>query len=171
MPSADTAPSGQLVGGVWGSYARSAYDATESLRGRPETIKFGGSRVSVSYAPSSFLELALRGTAESQFLTSGAAVSENEFGLSQLGFGVKTLLTPGPNRAFRVAALVDVASSLGSANALAGSWDNDGVNVAGRLAFTYADGYPSRRACAARWAVIRTRRATSTSGLGVERRV
>jgi outer membrane protein OmpA-like peptidoglycan-associated protein len=137
--SAELQPRGYVGGTVWGQYARAVYLPSESPRGQAETIKFGDTGISVGYVPSPFVELALRGSGQGQFLTSYAAdVSESEFGLSEIGFGVKALLTPASRQDFRLAAELDLASSTGSSNALAGSWDSDGLDVGGRLAFTYA---------------------------------
>lgn len=137
--SAELQPQGYVGGTVWGQYARAVYMPNESPRARAETVKFGDAGVSIGYVPSPFVELALRGTAQAQFLTSAAAnASESEFGLSNIGFGVKTLLTPASRQDFRLAAELDVATTTGSSNALAGSWDADGFDVGGRLALTYA---------------------------------
>lgn len=151
VESADPNPVGTLSGAVWGSYARAQFEASESIHGRPETVKFGGTLLALTYVPSSTFELALRGAAETQLLNSEVAgVSESKFGLQSLGLGAKALLTPADRKDFRVAALLDVGTSLGNANALAGSWDSDGFDITGRLALTYtspmADGTKSLRA-------------------------
>lgn len=138
LPSADVGAPGFFGGTVWGSYARGAYESWESVRDRPETIKFGGSQVALGYAPTPRIELALHGSAETQFLNSeAAAVSANSFGISNLGLGVKTLLNPGEGRPVRVAALLDFASSLGNDDAFAGSWNADAFDITGRVALTY----------------------------------
>ncbi len=138
VPSADPHPVGYLAGTFWGSYARVQYEATESPNGRPETVKFGGSSLAVTYAPSRMFELALHGAAETQFLNSeAAAVSESKFGLQGIGLGAKALLTPESRQDFRLAALLDLGTTLGNQDALAGSWDSDGFDITGRLALTY----------------------------------
>ena len=137
--SAELQPRGYVGGTVWGQYARALYMPNESPRGRAETVKFGDTGVSVAYVPSPYVELALHGSGQAQFLTSYAAgVHESEFGLSNIGLGVKALLTPAAREDLRLAAEVDLASTTGSSNALAGSWDADGLDFGGRLAFTYA---------------------------------
>lgn len=151
VPSADPHAVGYLAGTFWGSYARVQYEATESPNGRPETVKFGGSSLAVTYAPTAMFELALRGSAETQLLDSeAAAVSESKFGLTDVGLGAKALLTPESSKDFRLAALLDLGAALGNRNALAGSWDPDGFDITGRLALTYvapaAEGRPGLRA-------------------------
>jgi outer membrane protein OmpA-like peptidoglycan-associated protein len=139
VPSADPHAVGYLAGTFWGSYSRVQYEASESPNGRPETVKFGGSSLAVTFAPASMFELALRGSAETQFLDSApASISERKFGLHEIGLGAKALITPESRQDFRVAALLDVGTTLGNREALAGSWDSDGFDILGRLALTYS---------------------------------
>ncbi|MFN8180097.1 MAG: OmpA family protein [bacterium] len=137
--SAELPPQGYVAGTVWGQYGRGVYMPFQSPRGRAETVKFGDTGLSIEYAPSTFVELALRGTAQAQFLKSYAAgASETSFGIGDVGLGVKTLLTPASRKDFRLAAELDVATSTGSGDALEGSLDPNGFDIGGRLALTYA---------------------------------
>ena len=143
VESADPHAVGYLAGTVWGSYARAQYEATESINGRPETVKFGGTSLTVAYAPTSSVELALRGTSEDQMLRSEIAdVSQSKFGLRDLGLGVKAVLTPASRQDFRVAALLDVSTPIGNQQAVAGAWTSDGFDITGRFAMTYTSPAP-----------------------------
>ena len=73
--SADPHARGTISGTLHGLYAREAFSAIESPRNSPETVKFGAGRLALSYAPTPFVELALRGTVESQFVNSEQRVA------------------------------------------------------------------------------------------------
>ncbi|MGH2570270.1 MAG: hypothetical protein ACRDGR_03540, partial [bacterium] len=66
--SAEPAAPGYLAGSLFGAYAQEWYAASESPRNRSEKVGFGGGFLSISYSPTPFVELAVRGTVESQFV-------------------------------------------------------------------------------------------------------
>lgn len=135
--AADVSSPGAISGSVYGLYARSRYTAEQSARGTPEIVKFGGSALSLAYAPTPTVELALRGEFEGQAVTPGVGESESQIGLGMFAFGVKTLLTPADRTTWKLAAEVGAGTSAGDANALVGSWDPNGFDILGRLALTF----------------------------------
>jgi outer membrane protein OmpA-like peptidoglycan-associated protein len=140
--SAEPAAQGYVAGSLFGTYAREFYAASESQRDQREKVGFGGGFLSISYSPTAFVELALRGAVESQFAAPADAsvngVSESKIGAGDLGFHVKALLTPQEMRTFMVGAEGFVQSSMHDENALVGTWDTEGVGVGGRLNITAA---------------------------------
>jgi outer membrane protein OmpA-like peptidoglycan-associated protein len=137
--SAEPAAAGYLAGSLFGAYAREWYSAAESPRNRSEKVNFGGGFLSVSYSPTPFVELAVRGTVESQFVDAyNVGESESKVGAGDLGFHVKALLTPQEMRTFMVGAEGFVQSSLHDENALVGTWNTEGVGVGGRVNVTAA---------------------------------
>jgi outer membrane protein OmpA-like peptidoglycan-associated protein len=137
--SAEPAAPGYVAGTVYGSYARQFYSGAESPRGRSEKIGFGGGHVSFSFSPTHYVELALRGSVEGQFVDAfTVGESETKIGAGDIGFHVKTLLTPATMRNFMVGAEGFVASGLSDGNALIGTWDSPGLDIGGQLNLTYA---------------------------------
>ncbi len=135
--AADVAAPGYFAGSMYALYAREQFGAAQSPRGQNETVKFGGSTLSLLYAPTSFVELALGGDLEGQFVTPGVGESTSQLGLGMVSVGVKTLLTPADRTVWRLAAEFGAGTSTGDANALVGSWDPDGFDLEGRLALTF----------------------------------
>jgi len=138
--SADPHEAGYIVGTVHGLYARQQYPPGYGLPAHPEaeTVKFAGSMLSFAYTPSPFVELSLRGALEAQLVNSEPAdYSTKEFGISDIGLTVKTLLTPASRRDFMLGAELGLATTTGNQNAPVGTWDADGIDLSGRLALTY----------------------------------
>ena len=140
--SAEPAPPGYVAGTVYGSYARQFYPRSDSPRDHGEQVGFGAGFVSFSYAPTSYVELAIRGAVESQFVEQYAGPQPHEsvsqVGAGDIGFHVKTLLTPADMRTWMIGAEGWVASSTRNEDALVGTWYSEGVDVGGQMNLTYA---------------------------------
>jgi outer membrane protein OmpA-like peptidoglycan-associated protein len=113
--SADTGVPGYVAGSLYGAYAREFYSGPLSPRGRREEVKFGAGMFSLGFTPNRYVELGVRGTVESQFV-SALAFDDSD---SQIGLG-------------------QVATTTGDQNALVGTWDSDGMDLGGRLNLTYS---------------------------------
>jgi outer membrane protein OmpA-like peptidoglycan-associated protein len=137
--SAEPASPGYVGGSLFGTYAREFYAASESPNNRSEKVGFGAGFLSISYSPTPFVELALRGTIESQFVDAfTVGESETKIGAGDVSFHVKALLTPSEMRTFMVGAEGFVQSSVNDENAYVGTWDTEGVGIGGRLNVTAA---------------------------------
>jgi outer membrane protein OmpA-like peptidoglycan-associated protein len=141
--SADPAEPGYVVAGLYGLYAREFYSGAESPRNRSEEVKFGAGMLSFGYAPNEYVELAIRGTLESQFANATGTdpdVDESfkKFGMGDIAFNVKSLLTPAEQKQWMLGGEVFLATATGNRNALVGSWDTDGLDLGGRLNLTWA---------------------------------
>ena len=137
--SAEPGLPGYVAGSMYGAYAREWYSASQSPRNQAEQVSFGGGFLSVSYSPTPFVELALRGSVESQFVDAYVVgETASKIGAGDLGFHVKALLTPAEMRDIMVGAEGFVQSAMSDGNALVGTWDGEGVGVGGRVNFTYA---------------------------------
>ena len=136
--SADPHTAGYVGGSIYGMYARETFSPLESPRGNGETVKFGATAIGFTYAPTSIVEISARGLVEGQFVDSEPNdFSEKEFGISDIGLGVKTLLTPTHQKTFLLGAELGLATTAGNENALYGTWDSDGMDISGRLNLTY----------------------------------
>ncbi|GJM44954.1 MAG: hypothetical protein DHS20C21_17960 [Gemmatimonadota bacterium] len=148
--SADPHSTGYVSGSFYGLYARQQYDAIQSPRLQPETVKFAGSILGFTYAPSPYIELAARSAIEGQMVNSEPAdFSERQFGIADIDVHVKTLLTPSTQKNFLLGAELGVGTTAQNQNALTGTWDSDGMDISGLLALTYqhlaADETPALR--------------------------
>lgn len=135
--AAQTGPRGLVNGTIFGTYAREQYSAENSVRGQGEVVKFAGSTLSLAYAPTPFVELALQGALEDQIVIPGVGDQTSEAGLRGIAFGLKSILTPADRNVWKLAAEVNLATATGNENALVGSWNPDGLDLGGRLALTY----------------------------------
>lgn len=137
--SAEPGLQGYVAGSVYGAYARQWYSPSESPHNVSEKVGFGGGFMSVSYSPTPFVELAVRGSIESQFSDRyNIGESDTKVGAGDLGFHVKALLTPAEMRNVMIGAEGFVQGAMKDQNALAGTWDGEGVGVGGRANFTFA---------------------------------
>jgi hypothetical protein len=103
--SADTGVPGYVAGSLYGTYAREFYSGALSPRGRSEEVKFGGGIFSLGFTPNRYVELGLRGTVESQFVSAVAFdESDSQIGLGQVALNVKSLLTPADSKAWQLGA-------------------------------------------------------------------
>ncbi|HMB69204.1 MAG TPA: carboxypeptidase regulatory-like domain-containing protein, partial [bacterium] len=136
--SADPHPAGYVSGSIYGLYSRQQYEANQSFRLQPETVKFAGSIIGFTYAPSPYVELAARSAIEGQLVDSEPAdFSEREFGIADIDVHVKTLLTPASQKSFLLGAELGLGTTAQNENALTGTWDSEGLDISGLLALTF----------------------------------
>lgn len=149
--SADMGTPGYMAGSLYGSHTRIFLSPEESWRGQGEKVHFAGARLSVSYTPTPYVELSVNTWGENQFVsTTVGDASASQFGIGDVDFGVKTLLTPSSQKTWRLGGELHISTSTGDTNALVGSWDSDGFDIAGQLNLTYShereEGRPAFRA-------------------------
>ncbi len=136
--AADMGAPGYIAGSMYGLYASTSYSALQSPRGQAEDVTFGGSAITLSYTPTSSIELAVRGTAENQSVTPVQGDGDSQMAFGNVALGVKALLTPAQRTTWSLAAEAVAATSTGDENALVGTWNPEGFDVGGRLDLTFS---------------------------------
>jgi outer membrane protein OmpA-like peptidoglycan-associated protein len=144
--SADPAVPGYVSGTMYGLYSQKFYSFTQSPRGQTEKVDFGAGMISLGYSPTPFVELAVRGVIEGQWVDAYVVGDTGyEVGIADVALDVKTLLTPANRKDWMLGAELMLAAPVGNDNALVGTWNREGLDLGGRLNLTYAHQDPSGR--------------------------
>jgi outer membrane protein OmpA-like peptidoglycan-associated protein len=144
--SADPAVPGYVSGTFYGLYSQKYYSFTQSPRGQTEKVDFGAGMISLGYTPTPFVELAVRGVVEGQWVDAYVIGDTGyELGIADVALDVKTLLTPATRKDWMLGAEITLAAPTGNENALVGTWNREGLDLGGRLNVTYAHLDPSGR--------------------------
>jgi outer membrane protein OmpA-like peptidoglycan-associated protein len=138
VQSASPSATGYVSATVYGLVTREYYTRDQSIRSRDEVIKYGAGRLSLGYAASPYVELAVSGLVEGQLAHPEIAGEDRAVGISDVALSVKTLLTPAQRRDWMLGVGLSVATATGDDGAFTGSWDSEGVDIAGRLALSYS---------------------------------